>query len=219
MLTAHRHSLGLTQAEYAQRLGVTQAYVSQLERGLRPLTPALEKRLAKCFAGSPTRLPLTLATRELDDDTLAHALGKLGYPAFAHLRQSPLRNPATVLLECLRKSNLDPRITAGLPWLLSRFRNLDKDWLLSTAKQHNLQNRLGFLVSLAHQHHPLPHLAALLAHLEPARLASEQTLMNDTLPTAMRTYLRANRTPLATHWNLLTTLDTDSPNATIEKNG
>ena len=144
---------------------------------------------------------------QINDEPLAHTLGKLGYPGFSHLQNAPLCNPAQLLLECLRKSNLDVRVAEGLPWLLSHFEQLDTLWLVSQAKQGNLQNRLGFLTALANEVTPKPHLQQLVGELEPARLAAEQTLSNQPMPKALRDWMRQERTPLAAHWNLLTKLD------------
>lgn len=197
----------MDQATYAALLGVTQAYVSMLESGKRKFTPRLEQKLAQLFAGDPTRLPLTLHETELDDDTLAATLAALGYPGFSHLPHATLRNPASVVLECLRKANLDVRVVEALPWLLSHYEALQLDWLTREAKLRNLQNRLGFLTALANEVTPKPHLRQLLEVLEPARLATEQTLSNDSMPKALRAWMQQQRTHLAAHWNLFTKLD------------
>ncbi len=208
MLTAHRTQLGLTQSEYAALLGVSQPYLSQLESNRRPLTKKLKAKLAEAFKS--TGLPLELSETELDEDTLAGTLAALGYPGFAHLPKAPMLNPAVLVLECLRKDNLDVREVEALPWLLSRFRDLNLEWLSAHAKLHNLQNRLAFLAALANQIRPKPHLQRLLKQLEPARLAAEQTLCQDNMPNPLRAWMREERTALATHWNLLTRLDTQS---------
>jgi len=39
------------------------------------------------------------------------------------------------------------------------------------------------------------------------RLVAEQTLGNDAMPGALREWMRAERSSLAAHWNLLTRLD------------
>lgn len=197
----------MDQAAYANLLGVTQAYVSMLESGKRKFTPKLHEKLAQLFASQPTKLPLALSVTELDDDTLASTLSTLGYPGFAHLKHATPRNPAALLLECLRKSNLDVRVVEALPWLLSHHETLDLAWLTREAKFRNLQNRLGFLTALANEVTPKPHLAQLLESLEPARLAAQKTLCNDSMPMGERRWLlEGNQTPLAQHWNLLTDL-------------
>lgn len=210
MFESHRQNLNLTQARYAARLGVSQPYLSLLESGRRPLTAKLRKRLAEEFGADPTQLPLVLSEVELADDALAGGLRRLGYPGFAHLIEGPLLNPAVLVLECLRKGHPDVRVVEGLPWLLSRFSRLAVDWLCAQVKLLNLQNQLGFLVALAAEVRPAKHLVQLLEHLEPARLAAEAPLANRSMPTSLRTWMRAERSRLAEHWNLLTMLDAAS---------
>jgi transcriptional regulator with XRE-family HTH domain len=207
MLELHRQNLNLSQAHYAARLGVSQPYLSLLESGRRPVTEKLRKKLAEEFGADPTQMPLALSETEMDDDTLANALGRLGYPGFAHLDQGPLLNPAVLVLECLRKGNTDVRVVEGLPWLLSRYDRLDVHWLCNQVKLLNLQNQLGFLVALAVEVRPAAHLAQLLEQLEPARLAAEAPLANRNMPANLRAWLRTERSRLAEHWNLLTKLD------------
>ena len=208
MSLLHRNQLGLNQAQYAALLGVSQPYLSLLESNRRPLTAKLQAVLEVRFGQDPTQLPLSLSEQEqLSNDTLAHSLGKLGYPGFAPLTPAPKLNPAVLALEVLRKSNAEPRTVEALVWLLSYFKNLHTTWLVDQAKLRNLQNHLGFLASLANELTPQPHLQVLLDQLEPARLAALQTLCNDAMPSAYRRYLlKDNRPPLALHWNLLTTL-------------
>ena len=68
----------------------------------------------------------------------------------------------------------------------------------------NLQNRLGFLLQVAGVHKS-ESLSA-VRELERARLLQEDTLCWDSMPAATREWMRANRTPLAEHWNVLTRL-------------
>ncbi len=209
MLAAHRQQLALSQSEYAALLGVSQPYLSLLESNARPLTPKLLEKLSQRF--KPTNLPLELSDTELDDDTLANTLGALGYPGFAHLTSAPKLNPAVLVLECLRKANLDVRVLLGLPWLLAHFEQMDNNWLLDQAKLRNLQNRLGYLTFLAAELNPKPHLNLLLSELELARLANQQTLCNDKMSVAERNWLhKGEQTAQAKHWNLLTDLKTSS---------
>lgn len=190
----HRHQLALNQQAYAARLGVSQAYLSLLESGQRPLTPKLQAKLVKAFGGHPNNLPLELANEPMDHDTLAGTLATLGYPGFAHLKRALELNPAVLVLECLRKANLDVRVVEALPWLIRR------------AKVNNLQNHLGYLASLAQEVTPNPHLKALLDQLAPARLAEAQAMCQSGMPQVLRRWMREKRSPLAAHWNLLTDL-------------
>jgi hypothetical protein len=52
-------------------------------------------------------------------------------------------------------------------------------------------------------------LSAAEATLEHSRLAREDTLCRDSMPDAERRWLKANRSPLAQHWNLLTGMTAD----------
>ena len=116
-------------------------------------------------------------------------------------------NPALVLVGSLAHHDLDVRIIEALPWLLAEFADLDTPWIVSQTRLLNLQNRVGYLVTLADQGAtPARHLSVLAAEMESSRLASEGTLCRDSMPTAERTWVRKNRPALAAHWRLLTTL-------------
>ena len=56
-LRTARTGKGLTQAQAAVRLGVSQPYVAMLERGERRLTPRLARRVARLYGLSPTAVP------------------------------------------------------------------------------------------------------------------------------------------------------------------
>jgi transcriptional regulator with XRE-family HTH domain len=205
MLATHRQSLGLSQAAYAARLGVSQPYLSQLESGQRPLTTALRHRLAASFPAH--QLPLALAEDFFSDDDLAATLATLGYPGFAHLAgNAPALHPAVLLMESLRKPGLSSRLLEGLVWLLLAHPATACPWLVDQCRLHNLQNHVGFLATLANELAPRPHLSQLLTTLAPARLATEQTFGHQPLSNSLANYVRTHRTPAATHWNLLTDL-------------
>jgi hypothetical protein len=76
--------------------------------------------------------------------------GALGYEPFAYLR-GRLSNPAAVLLAALCQSDLPARVVEALPWLALHFPDLNRDWLVERAKLHDVQNRLGYVVTLAAQ--------------------------------------------------------------------
>ena len=119
-------------------------------RAVRQPSDALRRRLARVLQLPATSLPVSAGRVSTDADALATELADLGYPGFAHLRRRrPLRNPAAVLLDALASEALDSRTAEALPWLVLTFPDLDWDWLLSQAKQQDLQNRLGYVVSLA----------------------------------------------------------------------
>ncbi len=149
MLADARMARGLTQAEAAKLLGVSQPFLSQMETGHRPVQEGVGTRAFELL-GKPTLLPLDPSRRE-DEAKLADELGALGYPGFAHMAGQPSRNPAELLLDALDRPDLDTRISEGLPWVPLRCSDLDWSWLLSQLKLRNRQNRLGFVVGLALQ--------------------------------------------------------------------
>jgi len=216
-LRQQRKRRGWTQRVVATKLGVSQPYLSLLERGRRPVTPALLKRLRKVYALPATVVPPARLPRKADlpdEQTLAEYLAQLGYPGFAYLQgQGRVKNPAEVLLLALDKEDLSPRLTEALPWVLLRYaKEMDAQWLLREAKLRNLQNRLGFVVALARKvaeklperHHTGQVLMRLEEELKQSRLAAEGTLCQASLPRAKYEWLKQNRPPEAAYWNLLT---------------
>lgn len=224
-LTESRKQKAWNQRKAASRLGVSQPYLSLLERGERPITEELARKAARIFRLSPVALPLRAGryTAELvTEDELASDLAMLGYLPFSHLshprlgNRRPGKNPAEVLASALRFGNLDSRLTEALPWVALRFPELDWPWLVSTAKLNDLQNRLGFVISLARklaERRGEMDKAAVLARqesiLERSRLAREDTLSHDSLTRAERDWLRKHRSDTARHWGLLTDLSAE----------
>lgn len=214
-----------TQQQAAERLGVTQAYLSMLEHGRRVLPASLARKAVEVLNASPTLFPLldeSLAARS-GSQKLRAELASLGYPGFAHLRGRARRNPAEVLLKALNESELDTRVTEGLPWLACTYADMDWDWAVQTAKLHDRQNRLGFVATLAYQlalesTDPLRarKLKEYAAVLERSRLVKEDTLCHDSMTEAERRWLRVNRPAEAKHWNLLTDMKAENlPHATV----
>jgi transcriptional regulator with XRE-family HTH domain len=217
-LRLSRKQAGLTQVEAAARLGVSQPYLSQLERGGRTLTPRLARATAKLYRLPPTVLPLPEEPSQgVSDDRLVRALAALGYPGYSHVPAGPRVNPTLLMSQALSEDNLDARVTEALPWVLVRYPDLDWEWLVTRAKLRNVQNRLGFLVGvardLADRRSDLAAAAARLAEveraLEQSRLVAETTLSREAMPVAEREWLRVNRPPQARHWNVLTSLSAD----------
>lgn len=213
-----RLKVGWTQARLAGRLGVTQAYVSLMERGRRSVPGPVQRRVASLFQLSPTVLPLSVPDGldpSATDDMLEQGLARLGYPGLAYrMKRGEQRNPGDLLLMALSLDDLDPRLVEALPWLLVRFEGFDSEALLSRAKSMDLQNRLGFTVSLARrlaERNPafanrLNELRHLEQKLERSRLAREDTYGQGVLSDRMRLWLLENRSSEAEHWNLLTDL-------------
>jgi transcriptional regulator with XRE-family HTH domain len=215
VLREARQSKGLTQAAAAARLGLSQPYLAMLERGQRRLTPAVARRAMRLYDLSPAVLPPVTprAGPHSTPATLAHDLALLGYPGFAHLRPrgGARRNPAEVLLEALGHDDLEARLVEALPWLVLRYSPLDHGWLVPNAKVRDLQNRLGFVVTLARQvaerqadGERAGTLQELERGLEPSRLAREDTLCRASMPPVERRWLAEHASKSARHWNLVT---------------
>ncbi len=210
-LRSAREGLGLTQQEAARRWDVSQAYLSLMEAGRRPVPHRLAKRLAGDAPSLATALPLT--SDRLDAADHARLLGSLGYPGFVYLAaKRKVTNPAALVMSALQAPQVPARVTEALPWLLVTFSDLDWHWLVDHARLANRQNRLGYLVVLARQlaeQRGDPATTAVLHKvelvLEEARLVKEDSL-GGTLTEAERSFLRKHRPPAAAHWNLLTTL-------------
>lgn len=218
-LRSVRKVKGLTQAKAAERLGVSQAYVAMLERGKRKLTPRLARRAVRVYGLPPTAVPPSDELTKRGANELAEDLAGLGYPGFAYMR-SPRwtpRNPAEVLLSAVAQSNLEPRLVEALPWLLLHYPDLDRGWLVSGAKARDLQNRLGFVVTLARRladrvakEDTARTLNELENNLERSRLAHEDTFGKPALSEAERRWLEQNRSEDAKHWNVLTDWTADA---------
>jgi transcriptional regulator with XRE-family HTH domain len=213
-LKSARKASSWTQAQAATRLGVTQAYLSMVERGERAVSSELASRAVKVLEVSATALPLAeYQTRSRDAGFFQTMLGSLGYPGFAYLRSSVRLNPVELLMEALDSDDLDSRVTEALAWLPLAYPHLNWDWLTANAKLRDRQNRLGFVVELARQAAEKggssqvgEELAARVAKLEPSRLAKEDTLCKESMTRAERAWLRKHRPESAEHWNLLTDL-------------
>jgi hypothetical protein len=97
------------------------------------------------------------------------------------------------------------------------FPNLDWQWLVSSAKQCDLQNRLGFVVTLGRrlaERSSNPATASTLQKwehvLEESRLQKEDGFAADALTNAERNWLRTNRSAEAAKWNLLSNVTAES---------
>ncbi len=207
---------GWTQAAAALRLGISQPYYCQLESGFRPVPADLALAVVRKLQLSPVALPLpelNCLLAPIDPQKLAAQLAWFAYPGFTHLKKAakPM-NPAAVVAAALANADLDPRLLEALPWILATFHHLNWDWLGAQCRLLNLQNRLGYLVSLT-MNLPTPggegHLADARSNLERSRLAVEGTLCRESMSSAERTWARQHRPAEAAHWNLITTLTAD----------
>lgn len=210
-----RQARGQTQQQVADSLGVSQAYWALLESGKRELTARLAERVTILLGLPPTGLPVDRdALAAGSSGSLVGQLGALGYPGFAYVRHRRKRNPAAVLVSALLSNDLEARVVEALPWLVLQYPGLDWEWVLTEVKLRDLQNRLGFVVGLAHDLAATRQDAAetgavlsrVAARLERARLAREDTLCQDGLSAAEKEWLRKTRPDAAAYWNLLSGL-------------
>jgi transcriptional regulator with XRE-family HTH domain len=217
-LKAARLKKGLVQAQAAKSLGVSQSYVNLLENGKRRLTPRLARRVTTLYGLSPEVLPVSeeFVPTHTNDQRLAESLAKLGYPGFAYLRTHvPSKNPDEVLLTALGQDRLEARVAEALPWVAMHYAHSGSKWLVAQARKLNLQNRLGFVVSLAlevaertagHDQGKVQSLRELRSLLDDSRLAREDAFFRPPKTDGERQWLAQNRSTEAAHWNLLTDL-------------
>lgn len=199
-----REQNNLTQVDAARLLGVSQPYLSLLEKGARPVRPELRDRLNIVRPGR--------GQHAIADDRLRAQLSALGYPGFAHIDPArPAAEPAVVILNALSRPTVDARIAEALPWLARKHAGaMDWSWLLEQAKLRNLQNRLGFLIQLVDASGVSePKMKQALAELDKARLLAETTFCWDSMPAPTRKWMRARRSPEAEHWNIVTLMRSD----------
>jgi len=170
--------------------------------------------MAKLYGLDPIALPLNAENLgDWDSAALAVELASLGYPGFRHLAHAPTQNPATLLLAAIAGSDVEVRVVEALPWVATQYHQLDWEWLIREARLRDLQNRLGFLVTLARQvaeqkcdSSTVQRLQEVQEILDRARLVREDTLCQASLSRAERQWLRRSRPREAVHWNLLTDL-------------
>jgi transcriptional regulator with XRE-family HTH domain len=215
-LKKYRKNYGLTQNEASQRLGVSQTYLSLLESGERSLTEELKTKAVRVFDLRLTEIPAKMSSyqvRSASDDQLTSDLAALGYEGFSHWKPSRLKNPADVLLSTLNSPKRDARLIEALPWVVIKFPDIEWKNLVMVAKAYGLQNRLGFVTSLARS------VAELRGDLKTAtklkqqekelkhfKLERQDTLCNETMTDSERNWLYAQRSDEAKQWNLLTGL-------------
>lgn len=211
-----RKARGLKQETLAAKLGVSQGYVSLLERNQRAVPRHLAARLASVLDMAPTVLPVRDA-KTWKSDQAAKALGALGYEPFGYLARGRQVNPAEVLVAVLRTDDVDARVVEALPWLLVRYSDLDWEWVVRSVKQDDSQNRLGFVLSLGKglaeslsDSKAATSLGEWEQRLEKSRLQEDDTFSRHTLTKAEANWLRSHRSPEARRWNLLSTLSVES---------
>lgn len=204
---------GWTQTDAAHHLGITQAYLNYLENGKRRLTTELVRRAVSVYCLPPEVLPLSgeFVPAKTSDQRLTEWLAQLGYPGFLYVRSNaPRKNPSEILLTALAQESLDGRVAEALPWVALKHSQSDP-WLVENARRFNLQNKLGFVVTLAYHlaetrnsTKRLVELSQLKDLLEESRLAAEGAFYRPPRTENERDWLKQNRTEDARHWNLLT---------------
>lgn len=211
-----RLSRNWEQIEAANKLKVSQPYLSLIETGKRPVTDTLARRAVRVFNLPPTALPVKDSPpklRSIAQDSLASQLAALGYPKFSHLKKMRKVNPASVLISALLADDLDSRIVEALPWLILNFADLDWSQVIKAAKLGDAQNRLGFLVSLAYElakksedQNKAASLRERLSSLEKFRLLQDDSFRRTSLTASERAWLKKNRPRTARRWRVLSNL-------------
>jgi len=221
-----REAKGWTQQEAATRLGLSQTYLSLLEQGKRPVPQSRVQRLLSVYDSlSPLALPMRGQQdwARMSDLKLAQQLGGLGYPGFAYMRARAAWNPAELLVAALTKDDMEGRTAEALPWLALAYNNMDWDWVVRQAKLHDVQNRLGFVLTLARSlaerisdTSVATRLRELEKRLHGSVLLRELTFCNENMPLAERRWLNQNSTPQAKHWNILSDLSVEHLSHAVE---
>lgn len=204
-----------TQAEAAEAVGVRQPFVCAVEKGLRPVTPALSNWLYSVCPEALAATPPAGRPSAHSSEILKARLGNLGYPGFAYMaHEHENADPLSVLLDALSTEDLDPRVTEALPWVLAHRTDLDWRKLTDQVRLRNLQNRLGFLIEVSVEAAKRARLEDVAVRLEPwlhwmreARLFREDTLCKNSLTHVERRRLRRNRPKAARFWRLFTDLN------------
>ena len=205
LLRAARAQRGWSQQEAARHLGVSQAYLSMLESGIRNSAP-LARKLMNIYDLPPTVLPVNEVPVHVSAASLAKQLAAMGYPPLAHLRRGARAlNPAIFLLSALAQRNLEARTAEGLAWVMLRHPDMPADFLVREARARNLQNRLGFVVTLARRAADRDDLRALEQTLAQSKLEKEDSFCRE-LNDAERRWLREHSSEEARQWHLLSDL-------------
>ena len=207
-----RKAKGWRQEELARRLGVSQGYVSLLERERRHVPARLAEKLVRILDLPPTGLPVR-SQAPLDSNRAPRVLGALGHQGFGYLRRGRRMNPAEMLLRTLRVDQVDARVVEALVWVLVRYPDLDWTWLVRAAKQEDLQNRLGFLLALAcevaERRGELQGAGVLRQWehtLAESRLQKVDSFSRGALTVAEERWLQVHASETAKRWNVLSTL-------------
>lgn len=205
-----------SQKTAAKHLGLTQGYLSLIEKEKRPLTDDLTARAVRVFGLPAAKMPVQKDLSRLSSggsDLLTRELSAIGYSGFSHIKPARLKNPAEVLMSALGADKLDARVVEALPWLVSQVPETSWSNVVRAAKVKDLQNRLGFVTSLARataekrgESSKIARLKRREAALAESRLFKEDTLCSDSLTETEEKWVRQNRTAEAEFWRVLSDL-------------
>lgn len=205
------------QIETAEKLGVSQSYLSLLETGKRKISKKLSLRAVKVFGLAATALPIeknlerTVSGR---NEEVAKDLATLGYPKFGFLKSNRKKNPLEVLFLALKTENLESRLVEALPWLVFAYYEMDWNSLFKLVKINDLQNRLGFVVCLARKlaekvkdKQKADYLREKETQLAKSRLYLEDAFNLKSLTETEKKWLKNNRSKEAKFWRVLSDLE------------
>jgi transcriptional regulator with XRE-family HTH domain len=215
LLQARRRK-GWTQQEAAPRLGLSQAYLSLLEKDKRRVPRSRVQQVLDVYDSlSPLGLPFRGQENwaGVSDLEFAEQLAGLGYPGFSYMRTRPTWNPAELLVAALTKDDLESRVTEALPWLVLAYSDMDWGWVEKQTKMHDVQNRLGFVLTLARSLAERMNNTAVgnrlhevEGRLQASLLVRELTFCHEHMQQAERRWLKNKSTPEAKQWNVLSDL-------------
>jgi transcriptional regulator with XRE-family HTH domain len=215
-LVEARRKKGWTQQKAAQRLGFSQAYLSLLEKGKRRVPESRVQQVLDVYDSlSPLELPFQGQKNwnAVGNIELAEQLGGLGYPGFSYISNRATWNPAELLVIALTKEDLESRVAEALPWLAFAYHNMNWDWVVQQIKLGDVQNRLGFVLTLAaslaermNNATAVKNLYEIEKALRPSVLLRELTFCHEHMPQAERRWLKEKSTPEAKQWNILSDL-------------
>jgi hypothetical protein len=113
------------------------------------------------------------------------------------------------LLTALAQKNLDPQVAEALPRVALQYAK-PHPWLVENSRRFNLQNHVGFVVSLAKRVAEIrgdgarsTELTQLENLIEESRLAKEGVFYRAPRTENEKEWLRKNRTEDAAPWNML----------------
>jgi transcriptional regulator with XRE-family HTH domain len=213
-----RQTAKLEQIDAAKKLGISQPYLSLLESGKREITEKIALRAVKMFRLPPTSIPPKFNfedSQPVSNEILREDIAALGFADFAGFKKKTRhKNPADVLFQAISKDNLDSETLKALPWLIVEFYDLKWEDVVKACKLNNLQNRLGFLISLAiniavkkGEFKKASSLSTIIAELEKSKLFREEYLCNSSPTPDEQTRFKSKRSKEAESWRIFTDLN------------